>query len=269
MASDGVPVESTEVGSSESDIKAKLQEQDDKLTNLTTQISKLTATAESQQQSNSNSSYTADSQFQLHSVRLDSLSSQMNDMMNTVQNLQDAFIPIANASNQKKENEKSELLEVRLCSMNDMISTLMVDMKSMQSTMENIQLRMNGEEKKESDSSDRDLRKEIDEIKMTLNKLTGKQALNKVDSEKEAFRKWMENTLKLPEYTSLFIENGIENLNVVRMLTVTELNQIGISKIGHRMQILRGISILNGNGSVAQAANASHVPSEGTGTPYM
>merc|ERR1712050_708574 len=99
---------------------------------------------------------------------------------------------------------------------------------------------MNGEEKKESDSSDRDLRKEIDEIKMTLNKLTGKQALNKVDSEKEAFRKWMENTLKLPEYTSLFIENGI-------------------AKIGHRMQILRGISMLNGNGSVAQAANASHV----------
>ena len=91
--------------------------------------------------------------------------------------------------------------------------------------------------------------------------------MNRKDSQLVAFRKWMENTLKLPEYTALFIENGIENLNVVRMLTVTELNQIGISKIGHRMQILRAISMLNGNGAVA--AKASHVPSEGTGTPYM
>ena len=81
----------------------------------------------------------------------------------------------------------------------------------------------------------------------------------------------MVNTLKLPEYTDVFIENGIENLNVVRMLTQTELNQIGISKIGHRMQIMRAISMLNGNGMsmdqhpVAKAASVN----EGTGTPFL
>ena len=49
--------------------------------------------------------------------------------------------------------------------MSDQMKSLMVDMKSMQSTLENIQLRMNREEQKESGDSRSDLRKEINEIK--------------------------------------------------------------------------------------------------------
>jgi len=265
MAEDSASSKVEEADSSDSNLRAKVQKQDEKIANLTQQISGLTLQLSKQ---DANSSYSSENQSHFHSVRLDSLSSQMNEMMKTVQSLQEVFVA---AASKRKGGQSDEMMEVRLSSMSAQMGSLTKDMKSMQFTLESVQLRMNREEKKEQDQ---DLRKEIEEIKKTLEGLSAPKSENKGSSEREAMVKWMQCTVKLPEYVGVFIENGIENLNVVRLLTETELKQIGISKIGHRMQIRSEISKLNGNDNrygYGSAPSLSRIvkAQEGNNTPYM
>ena len=55
----------------------------------------------------------------------------------------------------------------------------------------------------------------------------------------------MSKTVGLPEYTELFVENGFDSLHAMRLVTMNELNLLGISKLGHKMQILKAIVALN------------------------
>ncbi len=70
--------------------------------------------------------------------------------------------------------------------------------------------------------------------------------MNCVESDGNRLRIWFCNQLKLPEYYDLFLEYGIDNLNMVKLLTMNELDEMNI-KMEHKVLILLEICQLNAN----------------------
>ena len=58
---------------------------------------------------------------------------------------------------------------------------------------------------------------------------------------------WLRDTVKLSEYIDVFIENGMENMEVIMLITENELDIMKIDKLGHRMKILNEIKKLKEN----------------------
>lgn len=65
---------------------------------------------------------------------------------------------------------------------------------------------------------------------------------------KELLKLWMVQTVQLPEYFELFVENGLEELDVVKDIDDKILTEIGIKKVGHRMKLLKHIQSLRHDG---------------------
>eukprot|EP01084_Bolivina_argentea_P103440 185274_1 len=64
-------------------------------------------------------------------------------------------------------------------------------------------------------------------------------------SQKEILRLWLKETVGLEEYFYVLVKNGFDGMESVKMLTMNELNVLGIDKMGHRMKILKYIAKLN------------------------
>ena len=120
------------------------------------------------------------------------------------------------------------------------LQALTARVDSLAAAVEAIQIRL-GEEEKENTN---DLQQQIDEIKATLQKLTVKSDVIEDNTEEAIFKKWVVNTLKYPEYYELFVENGVDTLNVAKLLTKSELKAIGINKSGHQLKIMECIQAL-------------------------
>src|SRR5262245_14981895 len=60
---------------------------------------------------------------------------------------------------------------------------------------------------------------------------------------------WLEQ-LGLTQYTQAFERNSVD-LELVRELTDSDLEKLGVLALGHRKKLLKAISELNGAGSVA------------------
>eukprot|EP01084_Bolivina_argentea_P133445 235510_1 len=91
-------------------------------------------------------------------------------------------------------------------------------------------------------------KQEIFQCEMEVNSLkTENEQLSKhlVDEIQDEVKNWVDSEQELPDYIyDIFMEHDINNLDVVQMLTMDKLNDIGIVKIGHRLQILHCISKL-------------------------
>ena len=59
--------------------------------------------------------------------------------------------------------------------------------------------------------------------------------MSKVDEVK----KWMKETVDLEQYTDLLINNGYDDMESISDLTMNELKDIGVEKIGHRKKIFK------------------------------
>lgn len=66
---------------------------------------------------------------------------------------------------------------------------------------------------------------------------TGKRVSDEVGS-------WLTDTVKLPEYQKLFGEHELNELDVVRELTVADMLAMGIVKVGHQIRLRKAISEL-------------------------
>merc|ERR1719295_258932 len=100
-------------------------------------------------------------------------------------------------------------------------------MKAMRASLQQIHLQMDEEQKVD----DNKMQQQIDELTLSVQKLLSGNAKEE-DSEKGAFRNWVRNVVNLPEYLDLFIENGVETLDVVAMLDPDELKKdMGITKL--------------------------------------
>eukprot|EP01083_Nonionella_stella_P114948 340268_1 len=66
-------------------------------------------------------------------------------------------------------------------------------------------------------------------------------------AEVENVHVWMNDTVKLPEYTHVLLENGYDDMQMVKDLTVEDLQDIGINKLGHARKIVKFAKKLNAN----------------------
>ena len=101
-------------------------------------------------------------------------------------------------------------------------------------------LSFNIEERDIKDPSDdiNDLRQEMIVIKKRLNLLENEK------SDREQFRDWLKNTVKLDQYFDILIENGFEDMISVSKLSKEMLDQIGITKIGHQQRMLHFVDLI-------------------------
>jgi len=120
------------------------------------------------------------------------------------------------------------------------IQTLTARVDSLTAAVEEIRNRLDEEQK----DNDHALQQQMNEMKRTLQKLVSKEDDVEDNSEKGLFKKWVENTLKYPEYYEVLTENGIDSLKVAKLLTRSELKMIGITKVGHLLRIEAEIKAL-------------------------
>ena len=60
----------------------------------------------------------------------------------------------------------------------------------------------------------------------------------------EDVEKWLYEDVELGQYEDAFIRNGIDNMNLVKLLREDHLHTMGIWMIGHQMKILNSIKLL-------------------------
>ena len=58
-------------------------------------------------------------------------------------------------------------------------------------------------------------------------------------------KRWLNDVVKLKQYESVFIENGIDSMEIVGLINKDHLKEMGITKIGHQIKILNAINCLN------------------------
>eukprot|EP01084_Bolivina_argentea_P102138 183031_1 len=79
---------------------------------------------------------------------------------------------------------------------------------------------------------------------------SGEELYENIQSQAMLVQNWFKESVKLYDsndtYYKLFIENGYDNMEIVREMNITDLKNIGIEKIGHQKQILKKIEQLNG-----------------------
>ena len=129
-------------------------------------------------------------------------------------------------------NEQLQLMTAQLDSVLSKMEQFDTRIGEMENRMEGIQLRMDEEQK---DGNMDQVMQEIATLKKQVKQLMLKEHMS---PEQQKLKSWLENTVKMPDYFDVFIEGGIEDLETVSMLTKNELNDIGISKVGHQVKIL-------------------------------
>lgn len=81
-----------------------------------------------------------------------------------------------------------------------------------------------------TDNNDRD-NNDID------NDNNGKTKMNELEM-------FMIETIKLPQYYEIFIDNGFETIEDILYVNVQDLIKMGIDKIGHQKRIMRNVTML-------------------------
>ena len=95
---------------------------------------------------------------------------------------------------------------------------------------------LNSEKEEEKDEEDEEDEEEEEEKE---------EKEGKNDNKKEEVRRWLLETVELPEYINNFINQGFDELNIIKSMTMNELIEIGLKKLGHRKKILNFIQKLN------------------------
>ena len=74
-------------------------------------------------------------------------------------------------------------------------------------------------------------------------------------TQKETFRRWLTNHVKLPQYYEVFVENGVEDFHMVMDMTINELRMIGVHTKKHQLQIQKEITKLRNQMKRRNSAN--------------
>eukprot|EP01084_Bolivina_argentea_P041849 77255_1 len=151
---------------------------------------------------------------------------------------------------QIEQNDEKEVNNVKLecvTTMSTKIDAISETMNKIYSKVNNIELRMNENQKNNIDT----LNKIINEMKLmkqNINKLcVNNMDDNKSNVQQKEFKTWLENKVQLPQYYDLFINNGIDELSVVSLIDRDTLKDLGISIIGHQIKILDNVKQLKQN----------------------
>ena len=88
------------------------------------------------------------------------------------------------------------------------------------------------------------MEKEINSMKHAINANSKITDLNLSAEQSMRMKIWLRDTVKLPMYYDVFMQHGVDSLFVVSLLTMEEIKEMNIYKIGHRLQILHHIKAL-------------------------
>eukprot|EP01083_Nonionella_stella_P017793 49858_1 len=67
----------------------------------------------------------------------------------------------------------------------------------------------------------------------------------RIEKQRDEFKKWVTEIVKLPEYYDVLVQNGFESLGIIKEVKdQNELAEIGIDLKGHRLKIMREIERL-------------------------
>ena len=64
-------------------------------------------------------------------------------------------------------------------------------------------------------------------------------------TEQTKIKTWLMDTVKLPQYYHIFIDQGFDDLETIRCITRDDLKAIGIDKVGHQRKIMKYAHQLN------------------------
>eukprot|EP01084_Bolivina_argentea_P021004 39011_1 len=152
---------------------------------------------------------------------------------------------------ERKHKETTELLTVQIASLakeletkGTLISSLTKQLQERTMTVSKLETQQKQlksfifEESKnnDSDANITNITSELLSLKQEMQKMkiimSNMQNQNKPHtSEAEKLRAWLKDTVKLEQYFDMFIENGFDNLEAIKMVTMDVLNMIGIDKI--------------------------------------
>ena len=124
-----------------------------------------------------------------------------------------------------------------------LISQRMDELTERVSKMEGILNGMQTNDTKQNDD-DEGLEVMMKKFKSIKDRLNGSSKLDEKDSNKLVLKVWLENKVRLSSYYPMLIQNGVEDLETVSLLTDGDLQKLGINKVGHRKKLLHYIEQL-------------------------
>ena len=157
--------------------------------------------------------------------------------------------------NDDKKNNKEDVKNTEMQHLRQKVDGLSVKIQKMTNLLEILCAnKQNGnehdEERKNQDEENNDTEKLLKELKdfeeHGMNGVNGGDVIiDKRVSNEDIMRQWFEKDVGLMEYYKLFIENGFNDLSVVKEIRMEHLKEIGIKKLGHRIKILQEIAKLS------------------------
>eukprot|EP01083_Nonionella_stella_P012139 34458_1 len=122
-------------------------------------------------------------------------------------------------------NARINSLETRMDQIFEMVKRISDKMEEDEKTNDNILNQM------------KTMKQEIMSLKQNMN------------SKDDKLKQWLAVDVGLAQYYDVFIENGVESLEIAKLITMETLKEMGIQKVGHRMQIIQKVVSLNQNGA--------------------
>ena len=147
----------------------------------------------------------------------------------------------------KKKAEPTSQQQATLNSIASQIAELSSEMQGIKVRLNDIELKMKEEQKDKGDDKLQGVMAEIGALKQKVARLSLNQGGDDTKQEQQKLKAWLENTVCLGQYFDVFIENGVEDLDTVKLLTMNEIKGMGVDKIGHQMKLLHQIVKLKEN----------------------
>ena len=141
--------------------------------------------------------------------------------------------------------DKQNIHDSRLDSLTLKIEELLLKFDNIQNGLDSLD-----ERQTETDLNINSLVNEIKNMKEFLGdeyKSVSGDLLLDLNEDNKLVKNWLENDCKMGQYFKLFVEHGIDNMAICKLLSMDNLETMGITKLGHRVQILHQIAILNQN----------------------
>ena len=154
--------------------------------------------------------------------------------------------PVSATQISSKDTEPAQLKlqQATLDSIVSQIQELSTKIQSFENRLNVIELKVNEEKKVNNDDRIDQIIKEMQSMKQNIAQLSPNINSN---PEQQKLKSWLENNVKLPQYYETFVENGIDDLDTVKLLTMETIKGMGIDKIGHQMKILNQVTKLKQN----------------------
>jgi len=151
---------------------------------------------------------------------------------------------------EKQHNEAMAAMQARIESLSVKLEQQTKQNDSLQRQIQGIQQQVQQQHASAEKDGVSAMMKEFGKLKEQIARLQKQANRNDDDEQKEEeteqekVKKWLESTVKLPQYYQVFIDEGVEDMESVQDLSVQNLRDIGIVKVGHQNKIMKYAKLL-------------------------